>query len=127
MILLLSEFVMMIVSLHSCDPPTSTLCLARVQGLEWVWRGHSIVSQRVWVWWSCVLLYTSPTSPVLLNFHSTSVSPLLMELQVCLHWSSRVLHIHCAYMYKHASGILLIVSNTMILLQLTQRTMGNWI
>ena len=31
------------------------LCLARVQGLEWVWRGHSIVSQRVWVWWSCVL------------------------------------------------------------------------
>ena len=58
------------------------LCLARVQGLEWVWRGHSIVSQRVWVWWSCVLLYTSPTSPVPLSFHSTLASPLLMELQV---------------------------------------------
>ena len=59
------------------------LCLACVQGLEWVWRGHSIVSQRVWVWWSCVLLYTSPTSPAPLNFHSISASQLLMELQVC--------------------------------------------
>ena len=59
------------------------LCLACVQGLEWVWRGHSIVSQRVWVWWSCVLLYTSPTSPVPLSFRSISASQLLMELQVC--------------------------------------------
>ena len=59
------------------------LCLACVQGLEWVWREHSIVSQRVWVWWSCVLLYTSPTSPVPLNFHSISASQLLMELLVC--------------------------------------------
>ena len=58
------------------------LCLARVQGLEWVWRGHSIVSQRVWVWWSCVLLYTSPTSPVPLSFHLISDFQLLMELQV---------------------------------------------
>ena len=66
-----------IIVIHTLD-----LCLARVQGLEWVWRGHSIVSQRVWVWWSCVLLYTSPTSPVPLSFHSMSVSQLLMELQV---------------------------------------------
>ena len=35
------------------------------------------------MWWSCVLLYTSPTSPVPLNFHSISASQLLMELQVC--------------------------------------------
>ena len=58
------------------------LCLARVQGLEWVWKRHSIMSQRVWVWWSCVLFYMSPTSSVPLSFHSTSVSQLLMELQV---------------------------------------------
>ena len=58
------------------------LCLARIQGLEWVWRGHSIMSQRVWVWWSCVLLYTSPTSSVPLSIHSTSASQLLTELQV---------------------------------------------
>ena len=58
------------------------LCFARVQGLEWVWRGHSILSQRVWVCGSYVLLYMSLTSSVPLNFHSTSVCPLLMELQV---------------------------------------------
>ena len=74
------------------------LCLARVQGLEWVWRGHSIVSQRVWVWLSCVLLYTSQISPVPLSIHSTSASQLMMELQVCvtcllIHWSSRVLNV----------------------------------
>ena len=60
------------------------LCLACVQPLEWVWRGHSIVSQRVWVWWSCVLLYTSQILSVPLSFHLTSVSQLLMELQVYL-------------------------------------------
>ena len=58
------------------------LCLACVQGLEWVWRGHSIVSQRVWVWWSCVLLYMSPKLSVPLSFHLMSVSQLMMELQV---------------------------------------------
>ena len=66
-----------IIVIHTLD-----LCLAHVQGLEWVWRGHSIMSQRVWVWWSCVLLYMSPTSSVPLSFHLTSVSQLLMELQV---------------------------------------------
>ena len=58
------------------------LCLARVQGLEWVWRGHSIVSQRMRVWWSCVLLYTSPILSVPLSFHLISASQLLTELQV---------------------------------------------
>ena len=68
-----------IIVIHSLD-----LCLACVQGLEWVWRVHSIMSQRMWVWWSFVLLYMymSPTSSVPLNFHSTSASQLLMELQV---------------------------------------------
>ena len=53
------------------------LCFTHVQELEWVWRGHF---QIMWVCWSCVLLYMSPTSFVPLNFHSMSDSQLLMEL-----------------------------------------------
>ena len=54
-----------------------------LQWLWWVWRQHSIVCWRMWVWWRCVLSYIIPTFLVPLHSPLASTSQLVIILQVC--------------------------------------------
>ena len=111
-------------SLHNCDPPIQPLScscpVARV-GLE---RTLYNVSEGVGVVELCAVVYEpNITCPIQFPFEvrlstADGTAGIYVLLWLLIYWSSSM---HCAYMYKHASGIL----PTMNFLQLTQRTTGN--
>ena len=52
-----------------CDLLYAILCKLFQMPLL-VWRGHSTVSWKMWVWLKCALLYSFQTSPAPLGSHS---------------------------------------------------------
>ena len=88
---------------------TYNVTLILILSLQWpwlVWSRHSSVSQRVWVWWSCVLMSHLLLLTVQLHYPSMLTFQAIMELQVCTHNTPDTVELNLVLSCSFSHGLL---------------------